>query len=81
MHKKENRIERASWLSEANVARSLGNSTGPEIAICPTRDVCAQSIQVYKIPESFKAFCRIVSFTAANTKRMLVVSVACVKLM
>jgi len=33
----------------------------------------------YKIPESFRAFCKIVSFTAANTSRMLDVSVACVK--
>lgn len=34
----------------------------------------------YNIPESFKAFWRMVSFTAANTRRMLLVSVACVKL-
>lgn len=34
----------------------------------------------YRIPESFNAFCRIVSFTAANTKRMFVVSVAWVRL-
>lgn len=34
----------------------------------------------HKIPESFRAFCRIVSFTAANTRRMFVVSVACVRL-
>jgi len=33
----------------------------------------------YRIPESRSAFCRIVSFTAANTNRMLLVSVACVK--
>jgi len=35
--------------------------------------------QNYRMPESFNAFCRIVSFTAANTKRMFVVSVACVR--
>jgi hypothetical protein len=33
------------------------------------------------MPESFKAFCRIVSLTAAKTRRMLVVSVAWVRLM
>lgn len=35
----------------------------------------------YNIPESFRAFCSIVSFTAAKTSRMLEVSVACVRLM
>ena len=35
----------------------------------------------YNIPESFKAFCSIVSLTAAKTSRMLEVSVACVRLM
>jgi hypothetical protein len=35
---------------------------------------------VYNIPESFKAFCNIVSLIAANTSRILDVSVACVKL-
>ena len=34
----------------------------------------------HSIPESFNAFCSIVSFTAANTSRMLLVSVACVRL-
>ena len=34
----------------------------------------------YNIPESFKAFCSIVSLTAAKTSRMLDVSVACVRL-
>ena len=34
----------------------------------------------YKIPDAFKAFCIIVSFTAANTSRIFVVSVACVRL-
>jgi hypothetical protein len=34
----------------------------------------------YKIPESLRAFCRIVSLTAANTRRIFDVSVACVKL-
>ena len=33
-----------------------------------------------RIPESRNAFCRMVSFTAANTRRTLPVSVACVKL-
>jgi hypothetical protein len=33
-----------------------------------------------RMPESLRAFCRIVSFTAAKTSRMLDVSVACVKL-
>jgi hypothetical protein len=32
------------------------------------------------MPESFKAFCKMVSLTAANTSRMFVVSVAWVKL-
>lgn len=34
----------------------------------------------YRIPESFNAFCRIVSFTAAKTRRIFDVSVACVRL-
>lgn len=34
----------------------------------------------YRIPESFRAFCNIVSLTAANTSRIFDVSVACVKL-
>jgi hypothetical protein len=34
----------------------------------------------HKIPESFSAFWRIVSFTAAKTRRMFEVSVACVRL-
>lgn len=34
----------------------------------------------HKIPESFKALFSIVSLTAANTNRILEVSVACVKL-
>lgn len=34
----------------------------------------------YNIPESFKAFCSIVSLTAAKTSRILEVSVACVRL-
>ena len=34
----------------------------------------------YRIPESVKALCRMVSLTAANTRRMFEVSVACVRL-
>ena len=34
----------------------------------------------HKMPDSMRAFCRMVSFTAANTNRILEVSVACVKL-
>ena len=34
----------------------------------------------YRIPESLRAFCRIVSLTAAKTRRIFVVSVACVRL-
>ena len=34
----------------------------------------------YNTPASRRAFCRMVSFTAANTRRILLVSVACVKL-
>jgi hypothetical protein len=33
------------------------------------------------MPESLRAFCKIVSFTAAKTKRMFVVSVAWVRLL
>lgn len=32
------------------------------------------------MPDSFSAFCNIVSLTAANTRRMFEVSVACVRL-
>lgn len=39
-----------------------------------------ESHDLYRMPESFRAFCRIVSLTAANTSRMFVVSVACVRL-
>ena len=34
----------------------------------------------HRIPDAFRAFCIIVSFTAANTSRIFVVSVACVRL-
>lgn len=34
----------------------------------------------HKMPESFNAFCNIVSFTAAKTSLILDVSVACVRL-
>lgn len=34
----------------------------------------------YRMPESLSAFCSIVSFTAAKTRRMFEVSVACVRL-
>jgi hypothetical protein len=34
----------------------------------------------YRMPESFNAFCNIVSFTAAKTSRIFEVSVACVRL-
>lgn len=34
----------------------------------------------HNMPESLRAFCSIVSLTAANTSRMFDVSVACVKL-
>jgi len=39
-----------------------------------------QDARHYKMPESFSAFCNIVSFTAAKTSRMFDVSVACVRL-
>ena len=34
----------------------------------------------HRMPESLRAFCKMVSFTAANTKRIFVVSVAWVRL-
>ena len=37
-------------------------------------------IPLYRMPESRSAFCKIVSLTAAKTRRMLPVSVACVRL-
>jgi len=37
-------------------------------------------IKGYRTPASRRAFCRIVSLTAAKTRRILLVSVACVKL-
>lgn len=37
--------------------------------------------QAYRIPESLRAFWRMVSFTAAKTSRMLEVSVAWVRLL
>lgn len=38
------------------------------------------NFRAHKIPESLRAFWRIVSFTAANTSRIFDVSVACVRL-
>ena len=37
-------------------------------------------VSSHSMPESANALCRIVSFTAANTRRMFDVSVACVRL-
>jgi hypothetical protein len=37
-------------------------------------------VRNHRMPESFSAFCSIVSFTAAKTRRMFDVSVACVRL-
>ena len=42
--------------------------------------VMAWVFLVYKMPESARALCRMVSLTAAKTRRMLDVSVACVRL-
>lgn len=39
-------------------------------------DMARSNIFFHRMPESFNAFCRMVSLTAANTKRMFVVSVA-----
>ena len=41
-------------------------------------DRCA--VGDYRMPESFSAFCSIVSLTAAKTSRIFEVSVACVRL-
>ncbi len=41
----------------------------------------ASCSRVQRIPESRRAFCSIVSFTAANTSRIFDVSVACVRLL
>lgn len=40
------------------------------------REMQQGELSHYKMPESFKAFCNIVSLTAAKTSRMFVVSVA-----
>jgi len=45
---------------------------------CSCRDVKSGRID-HNMPESFRALWRMVSLTAANTSRMLLVSVACVK--
>lgn len=39
-------------------------------------DVTRSNVFFHRMPESFKAFCKMVSLTAANTNRMFVVSVA-----
>lgn len=44
------------------------------------KTLCTTKTESYRIPESLSAFCRIVSLTAAKTRRILLVSVACVKL-
>jgi len=51
-----------------------------EIIKNPRQDSKSHESVNHNMPESFKAFCRIVSFTAAKTSLMFVVSVACVKL-
>ena len=40
----------------------------------------SQTERNHRIPESFRAFCNMVSLTAANTRRIFDVSVACVRL-
>lgn len=47
--------------------------------IIPRINGRARARMDHKMPESFKALLRIVSFTAAKTSRMFEVSVACVR--
>jgi hypothetical protein len=44
------------------------------------KTVLGKDRRYHNMPESLRAFCKIVSFTAAKTRRIFVVSVACVKL-
>lgn len=50
--------------------RDCGKEVGVEVARAE------RSGRSYNIPESLSAFCSIVSFTAAKTRRILLVSVA-----
>jgi len=47
--------------------------------VCHRRIVRECEICDHKMPESLRAFCSMVSLTAANTNRIFEVSVACVK--
>ena len=63
----------------------IPNETTPQKLADPNRGDNGRlaNVQMYgdhNIPESLRAFCKIVSFTAAKTSRTLVVSVACVRL-
>lgn len=44
------------------------------------KEEMSQTESHHRIPESFRAFCNMVSLTAANTRRIFDVSVACVRL-
>lgn len=49
--------------------------------ISAQRERFARAVVIYRMPESAKARCKMVSLTAAKTRRMLEVSVACVRLL
>jgi hypothetical protein len=73
----------ANWWVDFDVTRLRVTGSGKELAYV---DLMTWAILRggyafnYKIPESLRAFCRMVSLTAANTRRIFDVSVACVKL-
>jgi hypothetical protein len=56
------------------------DNTGTHGGEAASQAAPAVAVWDYRIPESRSAFCNIVSLTAAKTKRMFPVSVACVKL-
>ena len=75
------RCERSARARQRTVCDSSGRRSETDTHPCK-KDTqhTARRARGYRIPESLSAFCNIVSFTAANTSRILLVSVACVKL-
>jgi hypothetical protein len=63
---------------------SGGGGGGDHFGTADREQPCSRGRDVFgdhhKMPESFNEFWRMVSFTAANTRRIFEVSVACVRL-
>lgn len=62
------------------IARTIEPGASKKILTDTETNTAGACGALHRMPESFSAFCKIVSLTAANTSRMFVVSVACVRL-